>query len=1103
MRRPGLPTGAWRLGSFGALAFVLFFLLQGGRESLASAPSFAPGQPVERRLAAGEEHAYRLHVFSAGRVLLAVAEQRGIDLELRLEPPDGGAPVWVDSPKGPRGREALAVRPEVTGEHRLVVLARRRGTMSGTYRLEVRELPERTSVERSRAAAELATARGAALYREGGREAWRSAVEQVRLALDRWREAGEAPGRALFFLGALHRLLDEPAPALEALERARSLFAAEGDAAGTASSWNEIGYVHWAAGRPGPAREAYDRALAAWRLLGDRHGEAQTLNNLGLLEHAQGALRPALERYEAAARQFEAAGDLAQAALVRNNLAGVWSLTGEPRRALEGYEQALALLRQTDERSQEPRLLLNLAGIHRALGELQEALSGYRQALDLFRRQGDRRGEGAALNSLGMAYFGLGELERAQGLLEAALVLRRATADRRGEAVTLSNLGELRQKRGEPRAALDLLEKALTLREELGDRLGRATTLERMGSVHAALGEPAEALRRFETALEIRGEPGDPVGRGRALTSAADARISLGQAAAAAESLQRALPLLRETGDRTGEAMALVTLARAERALGRPAQALSLLDLAFERIEELRSRIASPELRASYLAAQRGAYELAIDVRLDLHRLDPEAGHDRAALEVSERARARSLLDLLGASGGDLPPATDPGLAQRRQLLRERIGARELRRLALLSSDAPAAQRLEVEKEMESLLLELQLLEEGIGRGAGEAAPWADRGASVAEIQALLGDTLLLEYALGERRSVLWAVTASSVDVFELPGRQDIEPLAARVYRAWSVQGSRPDEQPARELGRLLLDPVKNLLKGKRLAVVPAGALHYLPFGALPHPLTGEPLLGSHEVAVLPSASFLPAQRRAASAHRRAAAGIAVLADPVFDVRDPRVRPEAMRSGSAKERGLDDPPLFDRLAASRREAEAIAALAGDGQAFLALGFEARRSLLTEGRLSNFRILHFATHGTFDDAHPELSGIALSLVDESGRPQKGLVRLLDLHSVSLAADLVVLSGCQTALGREIHGEGLMGLSWGFLNAGARNVVASLWQVPDRATAETMTLFYRALLERGEAPAAALRQAQLAVRARRGWSHPFYWASFVLMGEGRSQ
>lgn len=1060
---------------------------------------------VERPLISGEEHAYQVDA-AAGRPLLAVAEQRGIDLEIRIEAPDGRQMAWVDSPNGSRGLEVLAVRPEVSGDHRIVVLARNRGTVAGGYRLEVRELPEGTVHERSRAAAELAASRAADLFRRGERDARRSAVEEARKALDHWRDAGEEPGRTLLLLGVLHRQLDEPVPALEALERARTRFEAEDDAAGVATVWNEIGYVHWEAGRPEPAREAYEQALTGWRVLGDPQGEAQALNNLGLVEHSRGELRQALERYEPAADLFQAAGDSAQAALVQNNLAGVWDLLGEPRRALEGYRKALELLRQTDDRSQEPRLLFNLAAVHRALGEPQEALSGYRQSLDLFRLRGDRRGEGTALNALGMAYLGLGEPQRAHSLLEQALALRRETGDRRGEAITLLNLGLLMDRLGKPREALDLLRQSLAQQESLGDRLGQASVLEQIGSLHASLGDPAEALRHFERALAIRGNAGDPAGRARALTLAAESWISLGDPGRARESLRAALELLRTIGQASGEVRALAALARTERAQGRPAEALALLDQTFERIEALRSRVASPELRASYLAAQRGAYELAIDIHLDLHRLDSAAGHDRLALEVSERARARSLLDLLAAGGSDLPPRTEAGLAQRRQLLLERAGAKEMRRLALIAADAPPERRQQIERELETVLLELQLVEGEIARRAADPEKQPARTANAAEIQALLdGGALLLEYALGERRSFLWAVSASSVEVFELPGRREIEDLVTRIYRRWSTLDTQVADGGAAELSRVLLGPVAARLGHQRLAVVPDGALHYLPFAALPDPASGEPLLVRHEVVTLPSASFLAVQRQALSSRPKPAGALAVLADPVFDPRDPRVRGAARSPGNAREagtRGIEgNLPLFDRLTASRREAETIASLEPGGEVLLALDFQARRDLVTGGRLAGFRILHFATHGTFHGEHPELSGIVLSLVDESGRPQEGFLRLPDLHALTLSADLVVLSGCQTALGREIRGEGLVGLSRGFLDAGARNVIASLWQVPDRATAELMGSFYRALLERGETPAAALRQAQLAIRARRGWSDPYHWASFVLLGEGR--
>ncbi|HZN12190.1 MAG TPA: CHAT domain-containing protein, partial [Blastocatellia bacterium] len=186
---------------------------------------------------------------------------------------------------------------------------------------------------------------------------------------------------------------------------------------------------------------------------------------------------------------------------------------------------------------------------------------------------------------------------------------------------------------------------------------------------------------------------------------------------------------------------------------------------------------------------------------------------------------------------------------------------------------------------------------------------------------------------------------------------------------------------------------------------------------------------------------------------------------------------------------------------TRREAEEIVALAGAGAGLKALDFEASRATATSEGLGQYRIVHFATHGLLNSQHPELSGLVLSLVDERGQPQDGFLRVHEVYNLKLGADLVVLSGCQTSLGKEVKGEGMLGLTRGFMYAGAPRVVASLWQVPDQPTAELMRQFYKGMLAEGLRPAAALRAAQVAMWKGRRWAAPYYWAAFVLQGEWR--
>jgi CHAT domain-containing protein len=441
--------------------------------------------------------------------------------------------------------------------------------------------------------------------------------------------------------------------------------------------------------------------------------------------------------------------------------------------------------------------------------------------------------------------------------------------------------------------------------------------------------------------------------------------------------------------------------------------------------------VADVGLRTSFLAAKQDPYVFRVELLMELHRREPGRGHDVRAFEAAEEGRARGLLDLLaGNAGGPLAEPRPLGLAAIRR-------------------------------------------------------------------EVVDPDTLLLEYALGEERSFLWVVSPTSLASFELPARRVIEDAARRAHSLLVVSrrtlARGQTEAALAELSRLLLVPAAPLPPGRRLLIAADGALHYVPFGALPEPGTAAPLAAGHEIVTLPSASSLGLLRQELRGRRPAPGMLAVVADPVFDPADPRVNSRGTRRAA--------PSGFRRLPFSRDEARAVLAEA-PADNFQALDFAASRGLVLGGTLGRYRILHFATHGVYDMDHPELSGIVLSRVDPQGRPREGFLHAYEVPGLDLPAELVVLSACDTALGEEIRGEGLVGLTRGFLQAGARSVLVSLWEVEDRATAELMRRFYRELLQRRRPAAAALRAAQLALQREPGWRAPYHWAGFVLQGDWRA-
>jgi CHAT domain-containing protein len=501
-----------------------------------------------------------------------------------------------------------------------------------------------------------------------------------------------------------------------------------------------------------------------------------------------------------------------------------------------------------------------------------------------------------------------------------------------------------------------------------------------------------------------------------------------------------------------------------------------------------------------------------------LHHVEPAGGFDVAAFHASERARARSLLDVLTEARADIRKGIAPQLRQREQNLQELLASKINHRMRLLSGKHSPEQVEAITREVERITAEYETVQEEIRKTSPMYASLTQpQPATVSELQRLLGDdTVLLEYFLGESRSFLWAVTREKVVSYELPAGAKIETLARSVYRGLSGSRdgtSRAAEQNVSKLGRMLIGPVESEVEGKRLVVVADGALQYVPFAAL---RTAHTVIARHEISYVPSASTLVSLRADASSRVRAPKMLAVFADPVFDESDERLATRTVRASpdqgprsregdgqSALDNALRDAEMggaIVRLPFTRREANAIFSLIPETKRKVALDFDATRAAALSKEIADYRIIHFATHALLDSRRPEFSGIVLSLVDRSGKKQDGFLAATEVFNLKLRADLVVLSGCRTALGQDVRGEGLVGLTRGFMYAGAPRVVASLWKVDDAATAELMRRFYEEMFgPRKLRPAAALRQAQLALAKTTRWSSPYYWAAFVLHGD----
>ncbi|MCU0545652.1 MAG: CHAT domain-containing protein [Oscillatoriaceae cyanobacterium Prado104] len=835
------------------------------------------------------------------------------------------------------------------------------------------------------------------------------------------------------------------------------------------------------------------------------------------------AKKSAIAKYEEALKLYREAGDRQQEAVVLYNIGNVYSELGEKQKALDYYSQSLPISRAVGNRLLEASTLNNIGNVYSDWGEKQKALDYYSQSLTLIRAVGNRSFEARTLNNIGNVYSNLGEQQKALDYYSQSLPISRAVGDRWQEASTLNNIGKVYLDLGDQQKALDYYNQSLPISRAVGDRSLEATTLNNIGKVYSDLGEQQKALDYYSQSLPISRAVSDRWQEVTTLNNIGKVYSDLGEQQKALDYYSQSLPISQAVGNRSLEVEVLYNIAFVKRDRGNLTEALKDILDCIEIIENLRTKIISPELRASYFATVQNYYELYIDLLMQLHKQQPNSHYNIKAFEASERSRARSLLELLSESNANIREGVTPDLLEQEKRLQQQLDSIEKRRIALVSVPNPNLTQVEaLDKQQLELLQQYQQNQTQIRSTSPRyAALTQPQPLTLREIQKQILDenTILLQYSLGENRSYLWVVTSTDITSYELPKRADIETAARNFLESLTYPRLRDFPKRVAEastsFSQLILQPAISQLEQKRLLIVADGILHYTPFAALTIPQTGgithnNFLISQHEIITLPSASTLALLRKSYADRKPPSQILAVLADPVFSPDDDRIKNKLTRetteklestnlglNRSLRSSNMSWPPK--RLPFSRQESQTILNLIPTVSRLQKLDFAASRQTATERNLVNYQILHFATHGIANSANPELSGILMSMVDETGNPVNGFLRLTDIFNLKLAANLVVLSACQTGMGQNVKGEGMIGLTRGFMYAGAQRVAVSLWSVDDEGTAVLMQMFYQKMLQEKLAPAAALRAAQLEMMQQEKWSSPYYWAAFTLQGE----
>ncbi|MCT7956445.1 CHAT domain-containing protein, partial [Laspinema palackyanum] len=802
------------------------------------------------------------------------------------------------------------------------------------------------------------------------------------------------------------------------------------------------------------AEQSYHQSLEIRRQLEDKAGEGNALLSLGNVYSYLGEYAQAEQSYHQSLEISRQLADKVGEGNTLYNLGNVYRSLGEYAQAEQSYHQSLEIRRQLEDKAGEGNTLNNLGNVYHSLGEYAKAEQYYRQSLEISRQRGSKAGEGNTLNGLGNVYGSLGEYTQAEQYYRQSLEISRQLGNKEGEGNTLLNLGNVYYFLGQYAQAEQFYRQSLEIRQQLGNKEGEVMALNNLGNVYYFLGQYAQAEQYCRQSLEISLQIGDKVGESSTLSNLGNIYRSLGEYAQAEQFYRQSLEITRQLGDKAGEGNNLIGLGVVYNSLGEYAQAEQFYRQSIEVQEQLRPGL-TDEQKISLFEQQKSTYEFLQTVLIAQNKLD-------AALEISERGRARAFVELLAdrlSDNRETPvTVTPPNLREIQQ-----IAAAQQATIVQYSYIREPFTFGNMERLWESELYIWVIKPTGeITFRRTDLKPLGqEEGGSLAKA---IADARCFDNFACLNNITVSQSREGSTEVRSAGGLFN--------YQAQDEQVSSVYQQENRELKQLyqlLIDPIADLLPtnpSERVIFVPHNALFLVPFPALQDG-QGQYLIEKHTILTAPSIQVLGLTRDQKQAQTAVNSEVLIVGNPTMPV-----------VGTAQ---------LTALPGAELEAREIGQLLNVTPL---IGATATKASVVQ-KMQSSRIIHLATHGSFDPNIPLDSWLALT---PSGA-DNGLLTAAEIFGLNLNAELVVLSACDTGRGK-ITGDGVIGLSRSFISAGVPSVLVSLWKVPDDSTALLMREFYQLWEESGD-KAQALRQAMLTTMQQ--YPNPVDWAAFTLMGE----
>ena len=856
---------------------------------------------------------------------------------------------------------------------------------------------------------------------------------------------------SLYAVGTKYRLGNDPDKAIDCFQKVLTLYRSIGDERGESEVLGGLGAVYYNSNQDfQEALKYYKEALIKREKVDDKVLIGNTFSSIGSVYYDYYKDYPQAIIYLDSAEAVRAEiGDLINLGRTVHIKASVLEKMGQLGPALEYFEKSFEINQISGDKGRMAQALQHSGDILNNTGKYPESIEHFEKSLELYKDLNSRSGIGNVLSQLGFVYSNLGDLNTAiEKITEAAGIMKEEN-DMEGLAGVYNHFGIVLREAGRPEKALEYYSLSLDIYKQQGDQKLVLPLFSNIGNVYLDLKDYVKAEDYHKKGLQISRDVNAKIEEVHFLLNLANDQIFLGKLDESLSNYESGLKKAKTLNSPDLIWRFFVGMAENHERRGEYDKAVELNDSALKIIEGVRNTLQSKEQKASFMASERFAFEEIISMLERLYEKDKTKGYDKLAFQYAERSKSRVLLDLLGESATSLQKSINSGTNSK-------------------LADAQATLPVTID-----------------------------------EVKAICPDknTVILEYSVGDSSSCLWIITQTDHRLFRIPERKKLQEQIETIRFALLDPGQGISEfftQAGSILYEELIKPAEPFLSKKsNLVIIPDGILNYLPFEVLltdnkeniqNGSYSGLPfLIKKYPISYGQSASVIKSllSENEAGKIKPGDKKLIAFGDPVYE------KPDSLLTASGKS--------FNRLEYSGQEITKIASFFKKGDSEIYLRENATEENVKKSNLEKFNYLHFATHGLIDEDKPDLSSLVLTKGPNSA--EDGFLQSAEIFNLNLNADLVVLSACQTGLGKMVRGEGIVGLTRAFMYAGTSSVLVSLWSVSDLSTANLMEEFYRNLIKNKLSKTDALRKAQLALLSDEKFAHPFYWAPFVLFGNWR--